>query len=147
MAFNNGKDITHSSNQNCLVRLRAEAHDQSVLPLRPIKRPAGVFLDTLSAIAYKATKKTVEFVLPGFGKLVNQKREARTGLIQRRNRRSRFQPRPSSKFVLPGRKGRGFGGKEVVKELYPGKPKHFVLLDRLTQEINGTKRSSDSANS
>jgi hypothetical protein len=46
-----------------------------------------------------------------------------------------------------GRKGRGFGGKKVVKELYPGKPKHFVLLDRLTPEINGTKGSSDNANS
>jgi hypothetical protein len=26
-----------------------------------------------------------------------------------------------------GRKGRGFGGKEVVKELYPGEPKRLVL--------------------
>ena len=42
-------------------------------------RTAGVFLDTLSDIAYKETKKTGEFVLPGFGKLVKQKRKARTG--------------------------------------------------------------------
>jgi DNA-binding protein HU-beta len=42
------------------------------------KKTAGVFLDTLSAIAYKTTKKSGEFVVPGFGKLVNQKRKART---------------------------------------------------------------------
>ena len=43
------------------------------------KRTAGVFLDTLSAIAYKDTKKNGEFVVPGLGKLVRQKRKARTG--------------------------------------------------------------------
>ena len=31
------------------------------------KKTAGVFLETLSAIAYKDTKKNSEFVLPGFG--------------------------------------------------------------------------------
>ena len=43
------------------------------------KRTAGVFLDTLSNLAYKETKKNGEFVLPGFGKLVKQKRKARSG--------------------------------------------------------------------
>ncbi|HYY26881.1 MAG TPA: HU family DNA-binding protein [Chthoniobacterales bacterium] len=43
------------------------------------KRTAGVFLDTLSSLAYKAIKKEGEFVLPGFGKLVKQKRKAPTG--------------------------------------------------------------------
>jgi hypothetical protein len=33
------------------------------------KRTAGVFLDTLSGLAYKEIKKNGEFVLPGFGKL------------------------------------------------------------------------------
>ena len=36
------------------------------------KRTAGVFLDTLSAIAYKDTKKIGEFVVPGFGKLAQE---------------------------------------------------------------------------
>ena len=36
------------------------------------RKTAGVFLDTLSALAYKTTKKTGEFVLPGFDKLVKQ---------------------------------------------------------------------------
>ena len=31
------------------------------------KKTAGIFLDTLSDIAYKATKKTGEFVVPGSG--------------------------------------------------------------------------------
>jgi DNA-binding protein HU-beta len=31
------------------------------------KRTAGVFLDTLGALAYKEIKKNGEFVLPGFG--------------------------------------------------------------------------------
>src|SRR6266576_788530 len=44
------------------------------------KKTAGIFLDTLSGIAYKATKKDGEFVVPGFGKLVKQKRKARTGI-------------------------------------------------------------------
>jgi len=44
------------------------------------KKTAGIFLDTLSAIGYKAAKKNGEFVVPGFGKLVKQKRKARTGI-------------------------------------------------------------------
>ena len=43
------------------------------------KRTAGAFLDTLSSLAYREIKKNGEFVLPGFGKLVKQKRKARTG--------------------------------------------------------------------
>ena len=44
------------------------------------KKTAGVFLDTLSTLAYRAIKKEGEFVLPGFGKLVKQKRKARLGI-------------------------------------------------------------------
>ncbi|MBV8276960.1 MAG: HU family DNA-binding protein [Verrucomicrobia bacterium] len=44
------------------------------------KKTAGVFLDTLGTLAYKEIKKNGEFVLPGFGKLVKQKRKARTGV-------------------------------------------------------------------
>jgi len=54
------------------------------------KKTAGVFLDTLSALAYKTTKKTGEFVLPGFGKLVKQKRKARTG----------FNPKTQQKIMM-----------------------------------------------
>ena len=51
------------------------------------KKTAGVFLDTLSALAHKEIKKNGEFVLPGFGKLVKQKSKARTGFNPKRNRR------------------------------------------------------------
>jgi nucleoid DNA-binding protein len=74
------------------------------------KKTAGVFLDTLSALTYKEIKKTGEFVLPGFGKLVKQKRKRARVLIQRRNRRSRFQPRPLSNFGLPRPQRTGFWG-------------------------------------
>ena len=43
------------------------------------KNTAGVFLDTLSAFAYKEIKKNGKFVLSGFGKHVKQKRKACTG--------------------------------------------------------------------
>jgi DNA-binding protein HU-beta len=57
------------------------------------KKTAGVFLDTLSAVAYKETKKTGEFVLPGFGKLVKQKRKARGG----------FNPKTQQKIKIPAK--------------------------------------------
>ena len=44
------------------------------------KRTAGVFLDTLSNLAYKEIKKNGEFVLPGFGKLVKPEEEGALGL-------------------------------------------------------------------
>lgn len=43
------------------------------------KEITGVF-DVLTAIAYKEVKKSGEFVLPGFGKLVKVKRKARMGV-------------------------------------------------------------------
>ena len=57
------------------------------------KRTAGVFLDTLGALAYKEIKKNGEFVLPGFGKLVKQKRKARTG----------FNPKTQQKIKIPAK--------------------------------------------
>jgi DNA-binding protein HU-beta len=57
------------------------------------KKIAGVFLETLSTIAYKEIKKSGEFVLPGFGKLVKQKRKARTG----------FNPKTQQKIKIPAK--------------------------------------------
>ena len=57
------------------------------------KRTAGVFLDTLSALAYKTTKRNGESVLPGFGKLMKQKRKARTG----------FNPKTQQKIRIPAK--------------------------------------------
>ena len=57
------------------------------------KGTAGVFLDTLSNLAYKAIRKNGEFVLPGFGKLVKQKRKARSG----------FNPKTQQKIKIPAK--------------------------------------------
>ena len=57
------------------------------------KKTAGLFLDSLSSLAYKTIKKEGEFVLPGFGKLVKQKRKARTG----------FNPKTQQKIKIPAK--------------------------------------------
>lgn len=43
------------------------------------KKDAASFLDALTDLAYGQVKSNGEFVLPGFGKLVKVRREARMG--------------------------------------------------------------------
>jgi DNA-binding protein HU-beta len=62
------------------------------------KKTAGVFLDTLSVLAYKTIKKNGEFALPGSGKLVKQKRKARTGFNPKTQKRLRIPARTVLKF-------------------------------------------------
>ena len=78
------------------------------------KRTAGVFLETLSALAYKEIKKNGEFVLPGFGKLVKQKRKARTGFYPKTQQKIKIPPKRWSNFVSPRRQRTRFWGKGVV---------------------------------
>jgi DNA-binding protein HU-beta len=73
---------------------------------RTNKRTAGVFLDTLSTLAYKAIKKNGEFVLPGFGKLVKQKRKARAG----------FNPKTQQKIKIPAKTVVKFRVAKVAKD-------------------------------
>jgi DNA-binding protein HU-beta len=77
------------------------------------KKTAGVFLDALSAIAYKAAKKDGEFVLPGFGKLVKQKRKARTG----------FNPKTQQKIKVPAKTVIKFRVFKVAKDAILGAKK------------------------
>ena len=77
------------------------------------KRTAGVFLETLSALAYKETKKNGEFVLPGFGKLVKQKRKARTG----------FNPKTQQKIKIPAKTVIRFRVFKVAKDAILGAKK------------------------
>jgi DNA-binding protein HU-beta len=44
------------------------------------RKTASAFITKLAEIAYRETKKKGEFVIPGIGKLVKQKRKARTGI-------------------------------------------------------------------
>jgi DNA-binding protein HU-beta len=74
------------------------------------KRTAGVFLDTLGNLAYKAIKKNGEFVLPGFGKLVKQKRKARTG----------FNPKTQQKIKIPAKTVVKFRVTKVAKDAILG---------------------------
>ncbi|MBV9875322.1 MAG: HU family DNA-binding protein [Verrucomicrobia bacterium] len=62
------------------------------------KKTAGVFLDTLSTLAYKAIKKDGEFVLPGFGKLVKQKRKARMGINPKTQQKIKIPAKTVVKF-------------------------------------------------
>lgn len=43
------------------------------------KKDVGVVLDEMANLAYSEVKKTGEFVVPGFGKLVKAHRKARMG--------------------------------------------------------------------
>jgi DNA-binding protein HU-beta len=74
------------------------------------KKTAGVFLDTLRALAYKEIKKNGEVVLPGFGKLLKQKRKARTG----------FNPKTRQKIRIPARTTLKFRVAKVAKDTVLG---------------------------
>jgi len=77
------------------------------------KRTAGLFLDTLSNLAYKEIKKNGEFVLPGFGKLVKQKRKARTGV----------NPKTMQKIKIPAKTVVKFRVAKAVKDAVFGAKK------------------------
>ena len=77
------------------------------------KRTAWVFLDTLGTLAYKEVKKNGEFVLPGFGKLVKQKRKARTG----------FNPKTQQKIKIPAKTVVKFRVAKVAKDAILGEKK------------------------
>jgi DNA-binding protein HU-beta len=62
------------------------------------KRTAALFLNALSGLAYKAIKKEGEFVLPGFGKLVKQKRKARTGINPKTQQKIKIPAKTVLKF-------------------------------------------------
>jgi DNA-binding protein HU-beta len=77
------------------------------------KKTAGAFLDTLGTLAYKEIKKNGEFVLPGFGKLVKQKRKARTG----------FNPKTQQKIRIPAKTVLKFRVAKVAKDTVLGAKK------------------------
>ena len=62
------------------------------------KKTAAMFLDALSSIAYKSIKKEGEFMLPGFGKLVKQKRKARTGINPKTQQKIKIPAKTVVKF-------------------------------------------------
>jgi nucleoid DNA-binding protein len=81
-------------------------HVQYVVPPVPGEHPLFYALQ----LAYKTTKKTGEFVLPGFGKLVKQKRKARTG----------FNPKTQQKIRIPAKTVLKFRVAKVAKDTVLG---------------------------
>jgi DNA-binding protein HU-beta len=94
-------------------------------PLYSPKKTAGVFLDTLGALAYKEIKKNGEFVVPGLGNLVKQKRKARTGFNPKTQQKIRIPAKTVVKFCVAQAVKDRVLGLEVVKELCAGKPQHL----------------------
>jgi DNA-binding protein HU-beta len=74
------------------------------------KSTAGVFLDSLAIIAAKEIRKTGEFVLPGFGKLLKQKKKARVG----------FNPKTQKKIKIPAKTVVKFRIAKAVKDAVLG---------------------------
>jgi DNA-binding protein HU-beta len=70
------------------------------------KATAGVFLNALNSLAAKEVKKNGEFVLPGFGKLVKQKRKARIG----------FNPKTQQKIKIPAKTVVKFRVAKAIKD-------------------------------
>jgi DNA-binding protein HU-beta len=77
------------------------------------KKTAGLFLDTLSSVAYKEARKNGEFVLPGLGKLVKQKRKARVG----------FNPKTQQKIRIPAKTALKFRVAKAAKDAVLGTKK------------------------
>jgi DNA-binding protein HU-beta len=77
------------------------------------KKTVGAFLDALGSLAYKTIKKEGEFTLPGFGKLVKQKRKARTG----------FNPKTQQKIKIPAKTVVKFRVAKVAKDAILGAKK------------------------
>jgi DNA-binding protein HU-beta len=83
---------------NALVMTKTELQTALAAATNTDKRTAGVFLETLSSLAYRDIKKNGEFVLPGFGKLVKQKRKARIGINPKTQQKIKIPAKTVVKF-------------------------------------------------
>jgi len=110
-------DVLESGRCRCHKRLlkmtKTELQVALAQATQTNKKTAGAFLDTLSTLAYKEVKKNGEFVLPGFGKLVKQKRKARTGFNPKTQQKIRIPAKTVLKF--PSRQsGKGHGSRGMI---------------------------------
>jgi DNA-binding protein HU-beta len=83
---------------NALFMTKTELQTALATATNTDKRTAGVFLETLSSLAYRDIKKNGEFVLPGFGKLVKQKRKARIGINPKTQQKIKIPAKTVVKF-------------------------------------------------
>jgi DNA-binding protein HU-beta len=77
---------------------KTELQNELATATQTNKRTAALFLDSLSSLAYKAIKKDGEFMLPGFGKLVKQKRKARIGINPKTQQKIKIPAKTVVKF-------------------------------------------------
>jgi DNA-binding protein HU-beta len=77
---------------------KTELQNELATATQTNKRTASLFLDSLSSLAYKAIKKDGEFMLPGFGKLVKQKRKARIGINPKTQQKIKIPAKTVVKF-------------------------------------------------
>lgn len=64
------------------------------------KKDVANFFDVLTAMAYDEVKKSGEFVLPGFGKMVKVNRKARTGINPATGEKIQIPAKTVAKFRL-----------------------------------------------
>jgi DNA-binding protein HU-beta len=64
------------------------------------KKEVVAFMDTLTAMAYSEVKKSGEFVLPGFGKMVKVHRKARLGVNPATGEKIQIAAKTVAKFRL-----------------------------------------------
>ncbi len=77
------------------------------------KKTAAFFLDAITEIAYKEVKKNGEFLLPGIGKLIKQKRKARMGFNPKTQQKIKIAAKTVVKFrVAKAAKDEILGGKK-----------------------------------
>ena len=76
------------------------------------RKTAAMFLEVITEVAYREVKKNGEFTLPGFGKLVKQKRKARMGVNPKTGERIKIAAKTVVKFrVAKAAKDALFGAK------------------------------------
>ncbi|HEY0792108.1 MAG TPA: HU family DNA-binding protein [Chthoniobacterales bacterium] len=109
------------------------------------KKTAGALLTALRMIAYKAVKKEGEFALPGFGKLVKQKRAARTGFNPRTRQKVKVAAKTVVKFrVAKGAKDAILGAK-VLPDAGPQKGKPTPSASRARGNAGAPRPASTNA--
>jgi DNA-binding protein HU-beta len=69
--------VAQAKTEKALTKAQVAAHLAEKFALN--KRQAAEVIDEIAQLAYTETKKKGEFTIPGIGKLVKQKRNARTG--------------------------------------------------------------------
>jgi DNA-binding protein HU-beta len=87
-----------SCHNTSLQMTKTELQNALATATQTNKRTAALFLDSLSSLAYKAIKKEGEFMLPGFGKLVKQKRKARIGINPKTQQKIKIPAKTVVKF-------------------------------------------------